>query len=98
MNKLIIAVVTLISVGAFAEPTVKLTSFRPVDRDYTKRPIMAEACGEVAGATAFPVFVKLTVDYKSNSKGIYNVVVGKDAVFCAAVSTYDGTVQAEAWQ
>lgn len=86
--------VFFMSLAATAEePKVEITSFRFAG----SRTLAAELCGNIVGVTAFPAFVRVTVDEKTDKPGIYNVVVGPEAKFCVSVVTYRGTAIADLW-
>lgn len=91
---------TLSLVGSFAfavDPTVKITSFRPIGRDTTVRPVVAELCGKVENIANGHAHIKAVVDYRSNDPATYNTFAGGDGSFCLVVSTYDGNVSVELW-
>lgn len=70
------------------EPQVKLISFISAG---TKTRV-AELCGRVTNAPAAGlVAVHIVVDEKTDSPSHYNVMVGNEGKFCAAVVTYRGT-------
>jgi len=79
---------------AFSEEAkVEVTSFRFAG----SRTSAAELCGKITGQVAAPAYVKVLVDEKSKSPGIYNVIVGPELTFCTAVVTYYGTASASLW-
>ena len=75
------------------EPKVDITSYRLAGTNTSS----AELCGKVTGATSVPTYVRVMVDEKSNSPGIYNVIVGPEGKFCVSVVTYRGTAVATLW-
>ncbi len=91
MKTILILIGLIISFSAHAEePKVEITSF--VIAGY--RTHAAELCGKVTGSMAPFVIAKITVDPNSDKPGIYNVLVGSEGRFCAAVVTYDGNAYA----
>ncbi len=79
-----------VSSSAFADaPKVEITSF-----DYVNNAgRVAEICGKVTGA-ATATLVRVVVDVNTSNPGIYNVMAGKDGMFCAVVASYRGTANA----
>lgn len=80
------------SVFAFADPSVKITSFLFIgDRSYA-----AEICGVVNGldGTAGLPIVTLLIDDGTKHPGHYHVIAGSDGLFCSTVATYYGTATA----
>jgi hypothetical protein len=90
-------VLSLVGSFAFAaDPTVKITSFRPIGGG-TSRPVAAELCGKVDNIANGHAHIKAVVDYRSNDPATYNTFAGGDGSFCLVVSTYDGNVSVELW-
>lgn len=80
----------LSAVGQQGQSKVEITSFIMAG----SRTRAAEICGKAAGVNApFPV-VRVIVDPKSDKPGVYNVLAGKDGLFCATVVTFTGTAEA----
>lgn len=91
MKTILIFLVTLASVNAFAEePKVEITSFVLTG----SRTRTAELCGKVTGSTREWLAVRVAVDPKTERPGIYNTLVGKDGKFCTTVVTYAGEADA----
>lgn len=77
--------------NAFAEEAkVEVTSFVYAG----SRTRAAELCGKITGVQAPSHFVKIVVDPKSKTPGIYNVLVGPEGVFCTTVVTNHGEAEA----
>lgn len=91
-RQLFVAVGMAISLSASAlaeEPKVEITSFAFAG----SRTRAAEVCGKVIGATE-TTLVRVTVDEKGKTPGIYNILVDPDGTFCTTVVTYRGTASA----
>lgn len=80
----------LSAAGQQGQSKVEITSFVFTG----SRTRAAEICGKVTGANAPIPIVRVTVDPKSDKPGAYNVLAGKDGLFCAVVATYTGTAEA----
>jgi hypothetical protein len=81
----------VVSTATFAdESKVEITSFVYAG----SRTRAAELCGRVTGTQSQSQLVKLVVDPKSKTPGIYNVVVGTEGAFCVTVVTYQGEAEA----
>jgi hypothetical protein len=82
-----VGLVLAASASAWADaPKVDITSF-----DYVNNAgRMAELCGKVTGANSV-VLARVVVDVNTPNPGIYNVMVGKDGLFCTTVASYRGT-------
>ena len=76
--------------GQQGQSKVEITSFVFTG----SRTRAAEICGKVTGADAPILVVRVTVDPKSDRPGAYNVLAGKDGLFCAVVATFTGTADA----
>ncbi|MFP5384446.1 MAG: hypothetical protein ACLGHN_00105 [Bacteriovoracia bacterium] len=92
MKKLIVTVCCLLSFGAMAA-SVKVGSFNFVRTSQNFNSPLAELCGSVEGATSFPSFIRVHVDYNTNNSAIYNTLAGEDGKFCVSVITYRGRAQ-----
>ena len=92
MRKLLIGLsFSLLSISAFAAPSVKVTSFTYTGQERRT----AELCGVVSEMTTTPTFVQVTVDESSRRPATYNTLVGADGKFCMVVVTYYGTAIAK---
>lgn len=96
MNKSISSAVLIgcmASVANATEPTVEITSFYYAGAKTRS----AELCGKIIGETAYPVFIKVTVDPKAKTPGIYTVAAMSET-FCTAIVTSTGTADATVWK
>jgi hypothetical protein len=81
---------TATSASSFAEgPKVEVSSFVYVNNAGR----VAELCGKVSGVDS-AVQVRVLVDVNTNAPGVYNVMAGKDGLFCTLVASYRGTARA----
>lgn len=79
------------AINAFAAPaTVKITSFYYAG-SHTRA---AEVCGQVDGMSGQSALVRVIVDEKSKTPGIYHATVEADGRFCLTVVTSYGTASA----
>lgn len=76
--------------GRQGQSKVEITSFVFAG----SRTRAAEICGKVTGGNPAISVVRVTVDPKSEKPGAYNVLAGRDGLFCAVVATYTGTAEA----
>jgi hypothetical protein len=87
-----LALASLTAVAARAQADdakIQITSF-----DYVNNAgRVAEICGKVTGATT-ATLARVVVDVNTSNPGIYNVMVGKDGMFCTVVASYRGTANA----
>ena len=92
MKKFLVAACCLFSFGAMAA-SVKVGSFTFIRTAQNYNSPLAELCGSVEGATSFPSFIRVNVDYNTNNSAIYNTLAGEDGKFCVSVITYRGRAQ-----
>lgn len=79
------------AINAFAaSATVKITSFYYAG-SHTRA---AEVCGQVEGMSGQSALVRVIVDEKSKTPGIYHAIVEADGQFCLTVVTSYGTASA----
>ena len=74
-----------------AESTVKITSFKYA----ANQTRTSELCGKVENMISDVEMVRVIVDPKAKSPGIYNVIVGKEKTFCVSVVTWTGFAEVE---
>lgn len=72
------------------QATVKITSFSYAG-SHTRA---AEVCGQVEGMSGQSALVRVIVDEKSKTPGIYHATVEADGRFCLTVVTSYGTASA----